>query len=172
MPQNCDLPRAEKNKWIISTGSFNIVSVQPKPVLTDVCAKIVLHLFASTISTSLSSCISPSLSQPPHPSSRSSEAWLTWEHMSSLRQLSGLASGRVEKKKEGELQSPQSWIPEDHALGAWWAQSTFNDKKKTLSTCYGLFCYILSSLTQMSSTIPSLKMICLEDQTHRSRATH
>lgn len=99
MPQNCDLPRAEKNKWIISTGSFNIVSVQPKPVLTDVCAKIVLPLFASTISTSLSSCISPSLSQPPHPSSLSSEAWLTWEHMSSLRQLSGLASGRVEKRK-------------------------------------------------------------------------
>lgn len=38
------------------------VCTQPKPVLTDVCAKIFLPLFASATSPPLSSCISPSLS--------------------------------------------------------------------------------------------------------------
>ncbi len=124
-----------------------------------------------SLSLSLSLLLSLSLSLSlPHPL-LSSEAWLTWERMSSLRQLSGLASGRVAKRKRENIQRPVSCSPRGPCTELRLGEHRLSPTKiLTLSTCYCLFCSILSSLTETSSTSSSQEIITPGDQTHRSLA--
>lgn len=154
------------------------VCTQPKPVLTDVCAKIFLPLFASATS--------PSLYLPaflPHSLSLSLSA--SSPLLSLLRGLADLGAyvfiktavrsskWKGRKKERGRTSKSLELDPRGSCTRSWVSTvCLLRQKKETLSTCYGLFCYILSSLTQMSSTIPSLKIICSEDQTHRSLAAN
>lgn len=62
MPQNCVLPRGEKTKWIISTGSFNMVSVHSLSLSWQMSVQKSFSLFFASTTSSRSSCISLSLS--------------------------------------------------------------------------------------------------------------
>ncbi len=125
MPQKCVLPRGKKKTMDYFPRKLqHSVCTQPKPVLTDVCARLYLsfYLYRFSFCIFLHFSLSLSLSLP-HPL-LSSEAWLTWERMSSLRQLSGLASGRVEKRKRENFKG--LWAGSQrivHWAGAGWAQS-------------------------------------------------
>lgn len=123
-PKTVFCPGAKKNKWIISPGNFSTVSVHSLSLSWQMSVRDSISLSASAAFPSASSRISLSLSlRLLLTLLLSSEAWLTWERMSSLRQLSGLASGRVEKRKRENFKGLRA-VSQRIVRWAWagWAQ--------------------------------------------------
>ncbi len=154
-PKSVFCPGAKKKQWIISPGSFSTVSVHSLSLSWQMSVQDSISLSTSTAfllhlpAISLSLSLSVSSSPPP----------LLW----GLADLGAYvfiktavrsSKWKGRKKKEGELQRPVSWVPEDRALSWGWVSTVCLLLKISLyphaTVCSARFCLVWQKRLQQA----------------------